>query len=383
MPSSAPDRVRSLSERTARPLVRVGGPLFFNPSSSLDQDKAKRGAAFFLAMLLLFLSMAGLMYSTQFLLFGMSTKIVHTVTSSCNGYLAMLIGCGITIFVQSSSLITSMLVPVAGIGAMQMQTVFPVVLGANVGTALQAMMTALGAIGKAPLQIALSHVVLNVIGVLMWYPIPHLRRVPIYAAKRLGRGAEIWRLFPILWLALMWCVMEIYFIGLSSLFTNGTESGLAVGIVLVVVTSTMLAGIFYWCKFRGGDSKYVAFMDRFTAERLQDKFKHGVTLALAGRTTPVESDVVPPSPTGKTLKTDTSSSDQTLAKETQPVAGSDRNASKVVAVNASVASEQPQTASGMTLRQHLAMSLDEEHGLGVRLAISDGCRSTRRTAKER
>jgi hypothetical protein len=167
----------------------------------------------------------------------------------------------------------------------------------------------------------------------------------------------------------MWCVMEIYFIGLSSLFTNSTESGLAGGIVLVIVTSTMLAGLFYWCKFWGGDSKYVAFMDRFTAERLQDKFKHGVTLALAGRTTLAESNFVPPSPTGKTLKTDTSSSDQTLAKETQPVTGSDWNASKVVTVNASVASEQPQTASGMTLRQHLAMSLDEEHGLGVRLAI--------------
>jgi Na+/Pi-cotransporter len=331
----------------------------FNPSSTLGQDKAKGAAAFLLAMALMFLGMAGIIYVTQFLLFGMSTKVVHTVTSSCNGYIAMLIGCGITIFFQSSSLVTGMLVPIAGIGSMQMQTVYPIVLGSNVGTAIQAMITSVGAIGRAPLQVALAHVAINVIGVMVFYPIPYLRRIPIFAAKRLGRGAEIWRLFPILWLALMWCVMELYFIGLSSLFTNGKESGLAGGIVLVVVTSAMLAGLFYWCKFRGGDSKYVAFMERFTAETLQEKFKHGVTLIRVGGTKRQDGETVPPSPTVALQKSDASI----------VVAGNDTKASKDVTVNATAVSEPPQTTSGLTLRQHLAMALDEEHGMGVRLAI--------------
>jgi hypothetical protein len=238
-----------------------------------------------------------------------------------------------------------------------------------VGTAVQALLTALGATGRAPLQVALSHVAINLIGVVLWYPLPPLRRIPIYAAKRLGRGAEIWRIFPVLWLVLMWFVMELYFIGLSSLFTDGTEGGLAGGIVIVVVTSTMLAGLFYWCKFRGGDSKYVAFMERFTAETFQEKFEHGVMLIRGDGTKQEESEFVPPSPSDTALKSDPPSPDQSLPKESRPVAGNDTKGLRDGTINATVTSEHSQATSGLTLRQHLAMALDEEHGLGIRLAI--------------
>jgi hypothetical protein len=106
------DRDQDEPEKTHTFFCRC--PVMFNPSSTLDQDKAKGGAAFLLAMALMFLGMAGICYILQHLLFGSSTKVVHTVTSSCNGYISMLIGCGVTIFVQSSSLVTSMLVPIVG-----------------------------------------------------------------------------------------------------------------------------------------------------------------------------------------------------------------------------------------------------------------------------
>lgn len=235
-------------------------PIFYNPNSTFDQDRNKGGAAFVIAIIVLFAAMTGIIYIFQFLLFGMPTKVVHTCTS-CNGYIGMMLGLGVTFFVQSSTTVTCMLIPVAGVGAMQLRQVYPVVLGANLGTATQVLVTALGStVGKAPLQVALAHLFFNLIGVILWYPIPPLRNIPIWAAKRLGRGAEIWRLFPIFWIVLMWCIMELYFIGLSTLFTKDTTSATAGASILVVLTTFCLGGLWYWCKYRGGDDRYANFM---------------------------------------------------------------------------------------------------------------------------
>ena len=49
----------------------------------------------------------------------MSTRVIYKATN-VNGLLAMLIGCGITVLIQSSSITTSVLTPLVGIGVIQL-----------------------------------------------------------------------------------------------------------------------------------------------------------------------------------------------------------------------------------------------------------------------
>ena len=49
-------------------------------------------------------------------------------------YLAILVGCILTILVQSSSIFTSALTPLAGIGVISLERMYPLTLGSNIGT---------------------------------------------------------------------------------------------------------------------------------------------------------------------------------------------------------------------------------------------------------
>jgi len=55
----------------------------------------------------------------------------------------MVIGAGITIFVQSSSITTSVLTPLAGLDIIQLEVMFPITLGANIGTTVTGILAAL------------------------------------------------------------------------------------------------------------------------------------------------------------------------------------------------------------------------------------------------
>ena len=60
-----------------------------------------------------------------------------------NDYLAILVGLGITIIVQSSSVTTSALTPLVGIGVLPVAKMLPMTLGANIGTTFTSMFAAL------------------------------------------------------------------------------------------------------------------------------------------------------------------------------------------------------------------------------------------------
>ena len=57
----------------------------------------------------------------------MSTRVIYKATN-VNGLLAMLIGCGITVLVQSSSITTSVLTPLVGLGVIQLDQMVRVLI---------------------------------------------------------------------------------------------------------------------------------------------------------------------------------------------------------------------------------------------------------------
>ena len=87
-----------------------------------------------------------------------------------------------TILVQSSSVFTSTLTPLVGLDVIKVERVFPLTLGSNIGTTVTGLLAAMAADAETrdvALQIAFCHLLFNVTGILIWYPVPILRRVRI------------------------------------------------------------------------------------------------------------------------------------------------------------------------------------------------------------
>jgi len=100
------------------------------------------------------------------------------------------IGIVFTVLVQSSSITTSILVPVAAAGLLRLRQVFHVTLGANIGTTCTGLLAALFLLAggeqgaRLGLSIALVHVMFNVLGMTLVLGLPILRDVPVRLAKR-------------------------------------------------------------------------------------------------------------------------------------------------------------------------------------------------------
>ena len=97
-----------------------------------------------------------------------------------------------TVAVQSSSVTTSLVVPLVASGKAALKKVFPFLMGANIGTTVTALLASLSGNYYA-LVIAFVHVLFNVIGVTLFFPIKRVREIPIKLAKSLGNAAYVRR----------------------------------------------------------------------------------------------------------------------------------------------------------------------------------------------
>ena len=76
-------------------------------------------------------------------------KFKNPVGQYLYGYFNIALGAGCTICVQSSSVFTSTLTPMVGIGLVEVENVYPLFLGSNIGTTVTAMLAALTQSGSA------------------------------------------------------------------------------------------------------------------------------------------------------------------------------------------------------------------------------------------
>ena len=131
-----------------------------------------------------------------------------------SGWMGILIGAVVAATIHSSSVTTSLMVPLAAAGIVTVAQVFPVTLGANIGTTFTALVASL-ATCPAGMTIALVHTIFNVTGIVVFYPIPAVRRIPIRLAERVGALAERSRKLVILGAAAIFYGIPCLLIALS------------------------------------------------------------------------------------------------------------------------------------------------------------------------
>jgi solute carrier family 34 (sodium-dependent phosphate cotransporter) len=110
-----------------------------------------------------------------------------------NPYLAMGSGMAVTVVTQSSTITTSVLVPFAGAGILTPAQIYPVTVGANLGTTFTVVFAAFAVVGqdaRIGLQAAFVHLLYNVFAIVAIYVIPVLRPVPLFLAQTFARIAS-------------------------------------------------------------------------------------------------------------------------------------------------------------------------------------------------
>lgn len=118
---------------------------------------------------------------------------------------------------QSSSVFTSSLVPLVGMGIVSLERMFPLTLGSNIGTTFTGVIAALGQSTnfKQSIQISIVHTFFNISGIAIWYPVPFLRQAPLAIARYLGERSSHHRWFAVAYLAVVFLITPVILLGLA------------------------------------------------------------------------------------------------------------------------------------------------------------------------
>lgn len=202
-------------------MTGVGGLELLSPLKLLTKPVAHwiEELLFSNAILVLLVGLALLFLSLRYLVVILKSLVLGRAEGAFHKYIfgkpliAMLAGVLLTFLVQSSSVTTSLVIPLVGAGIVTVRQIFPYMLGANVGTTMTAMLAAMAlAAGAGPegletaqagLTIGFVHMLFNMIGILAIYPFKPLREIPIRMAEFVGELAYKNRVFAILYLILL------------------------------------------------------------------------------------------------------------------------------------------------------------------------------------
>ena len=169
-----------------------------------------------LGTLLVAIGLVIILISLAFITKNMRKLVADRIEASLNkvlgkgaGTVAMLLGLVITISVQSSSITTSIMIPLAAAGVVTLRNIYPVTLGANVGTTITALLAALATSRPEALTVAIVHTLFNVGGIVLLYPMPYVRDIPIRLAENLAKIAINRRVAAVIYVVVVFIVVPL------------------------------------------------------------------------------------------------------------------------------------------------------------------------------
>ncbi|GFR90289.1 sodium-dependent phosphate transport protein 2B [Elysia marginata] len=243
--SSAKIKAIARGEKVNGSIIELGDHLFSNWPGSDSSAGVLLLTASLVSLTACLLLIVKILCS---LLRGAVAKAIQRVVNSdfpgpwrhLTGYAAMIVGAALTVLIQSSSVLTSALTPLVGLGAVHLERMYPVILGANLGTTMTGMLAALASDPesmRAGIRLALSHFLFNFSGILLWYPWPPSRKVPLSAAKAMGNTVARYPWFALAYILLAFLLLPLLVFAVS---LSG-PAGLAAVAAPVVALGILLA----------------------------------------------------------------------------------------------------------------------------------------------
>ncbi len=226
--------LHKLATLLADSFVNVGGIKFTSPVKvatkpavhlikkfCVDMLPFNHTVGYILMLILSFVFLFVALYYIVQLMKSLVVEKTETVLSNIvgkSGIIGIIAGLAFTVIVQSSSITTSLLVPLVGAGILTVEMVFPITMGANIGTTTTAILASFATGNTAAIAIAFVHFLFNLIGVCVIYPVPIFRRIPIFLAKWLGNIAFQKRRYAIGYVIGVFFVLPVLLITISKIF---------------------------------------------------------------------------------------------------------------------------------------------------------------------
>ncbi len=161
-----------------------------------------------IAAVLLFLALRYIVINLRLLVIG-KVEAFFNRTLFRNTPTALMLGLVITVMVQSSSITTSLAVPLVGAGILTLRQIFPFTLGANVGTTITAMLASLVTSAEAAVTVAFAHLLFNIFGIILIWPIKFL---PLALAETLAKWSLRSKFVPFLYIMMIFFVIPVLLI---------------------------------------------------------------------------------------------------------------------------------------------------------------------------
>ncbi|HEX6225352.1 MAG TPA: Na/Pi symporter [Chryseolinea sp.] len=208
--------------------------LFFTPSSETLENRvthfwvgfspiinfliAKVPSPFFLACLSLGLLFASILIFRRLIsgLLRAKSPEVFSRFFFKNQFKSFMWGLLTTAAIRSSTITTSVVVPIVAQKIVKLKQAAPFILGANIGTTITAFIAAfLTSNASSALSIAIVHFLFNFIGVMVFFPIPLLRKLPVGLANGMGKLTLKYRLAGLVYL-----LTTFFFLPFSLIYFN-------------------------------------------------------------------------------------------------------------------------------------------------------------------
>jgi solute carrier family 34 (sodium-dependent phosphate cotransporter) len=138
---------------------------------------------------LIFLALAFITRNMRRLVAGGVERAMNRLIGRGGGGMGILLGIAITVAVQSSSITTSILVPLVAAGILTLPSAYPITVGANVGTTITALLASLAVMRPEGLTIALVHMLFNLFAMAVIFPVRQIRMIPVRLAEKIAAVA--------------------------------------------------------------------------------------------------------------------------------------------------------------------------------------------------
>lgn len=172
-----------------------------------------------LAITFLIVSLYYIIKIMRSLVLGKIEAILNNVFDS-KALVAILFGFITTAAVQSSSITTSLMIPFVAAGILKVEAVFPMFLGAKLGSTTTTILASFATGNAAAITVAFVHFLFSLIGVFVIYPVKSIRSTSIRLTHYLGRLAYKKRRYAVAFVLVLFFLTPGIVIFLSYLANN-------------------------------------------------------------------------------------------------------------------------------------------------------------------
>ena len=192
--------------------ANFGGLKFYSPLKAITQPITKyiihlTGDSGLISVIIAFVF---LFVALHFIVKVLKSMVLSKVEKFFQRYifrtpiLSFMLGVALTTLVQSSSITTSIVIPLIGAGVISIPQIYPYLLGANVGTTITAFLASFVTGSPEAVSVAFAHLMFNVFGISIFWP---LKSIPIWLASKLSLLTQKSKLVPIAYIIIVFFII--------------------------------------------------------------------------------------------------------------------------------------------------------------------------------